>query len=357
MKKTQSPVVAVVGATGAVGTTMLRVLQERDFPLGGIRLLASERSVGKKITFRGKKYPVEVLRPESFEGVDIALFSAGASRSKEFAPEAVKRGTVVVDNSSAFRMDDSVPLVIPEVNPQAAAKHKGIIAVPNCSTIVMLTALKPLHDAASVKRIIVSTYQSVSGAGTKAMHQLWRESAEIAKRWAKYDPANPVGQAVEGVQKPVGEKPVLPQRIAYNLVPQIDVFMPDGYTKEELKMRQETRKILELPSLRVSATCVRVPIYLAHSESVTAEFEKPISPEDARKLLRKADGVELVDDPGRGEYPMPIASGGKDAVAVGRIRQDPDDPKTLHFWTVGDNLRKGAATNAVQIAQLLLDRR
>jgi len=348
--------VAVVGATGAVGTTMLRVLQERKFPVKRLAPLASERSQGKSVRFRNKSWKVEVLSPEAFEGVDIALFSAGAARSLEFAPQAVKRGAVVIDNSSAFRMSPDVPLVVPEVNPHAAARHRGILAVPNCSTIVMLVALKPLHDAAGLKRIIVSTYQSVSGAGSKAMHQLWREGREVSGRFRSYDPKAAVSQIEKQVQAPLKEKPVLPQRIAFNLVPQIDVFMPDGYTKEELKMRQESRKILELPDLFVSATCVRVPVYLAHSEVVTAEFDRPISPDQARALLAKAPGVALIDEPAKGRYPMPIVQGGKDNVAVGRVRQDPDSLKILHLWTVGDNLRKGAATNAVQIAELLVQR-
>ncbi len=345
--------VAVAGATGAVGTTMLRVLEERKFPVGKLVPLASVRSKGKSVTFRGKAVKVDVLRPGSFEGVDFALFSAGAARSLEFAPEAVKRGTIVIDNSSAFRMQPNVPLIVPEVNPHAAAAHSGILSVPNCSTIVMLVALKPLHDAAGLRRIIVSTYQSVSGAGAKAMHQLWAEGQEVSARWKKYDPKQPVEQAEDRVQAPLKQQPVLPKRIAFNLVPQIDVFLPDGYTKEELKMRLETRKIMELPDLPVSATCVRVPVYLAHSESVTAEFDRPITVAQARQLLSKAPGVKLIDAPEKGAYPMPIDAGGRDEVLVGRIRQDPDQPNVLHLWAVGDNLRKGAATNAVQIAELL----
>lgn len=346
--------VAIVGATGAVGTEMLHLLQERRFPVKHLRLLASERSVGKRLSFNGTRHKVELLRAEAFEGIDIALFSAGASRSLAFAPEAIKRGAIVVDNSSAFRMDPHVPLVVPEVNPHTLSSHQGIIANPNCSTIILLVALKPLHDAASLKRLVIATYQSVSGAGAKAMHQLWRESRELARRWSRYHPPTAVRDIQSEIQRPVAGKPVLPQRIANNLIPQIDVFLPESYTKEEWKMRQESRKILELPSLRVSATCVRAPVYLAHSEAVTAEFESRITPEEARQLLRRAAGVLVIDEPAKNRYPMPIEAGGCDFVFVGRIRQDPDDPRILHLWVVGDNLRKGAATNALQIAELLI---
>ncbi len=349
--------VAVVGATGAVGTQMLRVLEERRFPVKHIRLLASAKSEGRRMPFGGAAHTVKELRPGSFEGVDIALFSAGASRSLEFAPHAVKRGAVVVDNSSAFRMRADVPLVIPEVNPRAVRGHRGMLAVPNCSTIIMLVALKPLHDAACLGRIVVSTYQSVSGAGSKAMYQLWAEAREMARRWGRYDATDPVQQVTGALQKPVSQQPILGERIAHNLVPQIGRFLPDGYTKEERKMREESRKILGLPGLRVSATCVRVPVYLAHSEAITAEFERPLSVEQARTLLQRAPGITLADGPHARRYPMPIEQGGRDEVAVGRIRRDPDDNKTLHLWVVGDNLRKGAATNAVQIAELLIGKR
>ena len=348
--------VAIVGATGAVGTEMLRLLEQRRFPVKSVRLLASSRSEGKRLRIDGRLCKVETLSRHSFHGIDLVLFSAGASRSLEFAPEAVKQGALVVDNSSAFRMDPTVPLVVPEVNAHTLRTHPGIIANPNCSTIILTVALKPLHDAAGLRRVGVATYQSVSGAGSKAMHQLWRESRAIARRWSHYQPSSAVRDVENCVQGPLSGNTILPQRIAYNLIPQIDVFLSEGdtkgYTKEEWKMREESRKILELPALRVSATCVRVPIYLAHSEAVSAEFERPIPPEEARKRLRNAPGVRVIDDPTRGRYPMPIEAGGCDEVFVGRIRQDPDDSKTLHLWIVGDNLRKGAATNALQIAEL-----
>jgi aspartate-semialdehyde dehydrogenase len=345
--------VAIVGATGAVGTVMRRVLEERRFPVNQLKLLASGRSAGKRIDFLRQPHKVEVLTPEAFEGVDIALFSAGGARSLEFAPEAARRGAVVVDNSSAFRMDPQVPLVVPEVNPHAVAKHKGIIANPNCSTIIMLVALKPVHDLFGVKRVIVSTYQSVSGAGAKAMHQLWRETRALAKRWGRYKAEQSVEQVEGLVQSPLEEPLVMAHRVAHNLIPQIDVFQPDGYTKEELKMRLESRKIMELPRLRLSATCVRVPVYLAHSASVTVELKQAADLDALRRAWAKAPGLVVQDNPGKALYPMPIERGGQDAVSVGRLRRDPDDPKVVHFWCVGDNLRKGAATNAVQIAELV----
>ncbi len=345
--------VAVVGATGAVGRTMLSVLEQRQFPIKNLIPLASERSAGKKIRFAGKEVAVQVLTPDAFEGVDIALFSAGGARSLEFAPEAVKRGAVVVDNSSAFRMDPTVPLVVPEVNPEAVAQHKGIIANPNCSTIVMLVALKPLHDAAVLERVVVSTYQSVSGGGEKAMLQLWQENQSLSEAWRNYSAHESIRDAVALQKVDVSKSQVMAQRIGYNLIPHIDVFQSDGYTKEELKMREESRKIMGLPHLKVSATCVRVPVFMAHSESVTCTFSKSISPQQAHALLKKAAGVDLLDNPQENQYPMPLVYGGRDNVGVGRVRQDPDDANVLHLWVVGDNLRKGAALNAVQIAELL----
>lgn len=346
--------VAVVGATGAVGTEMIRVLQERKFPVGEIRLLASERSAGKRLRFGGRACRVEPLRHSSFEGIDIALFSAGASRSLEFGPEAVKRGTIVIDNSSAFRMDPGVPLIVPEVNPHALARHQGLIANPNCSTIVLLVALKPLHDAARIKRIVVATYQSVSGAGAKAMWQLLAETQQIINRLKPKAGKLPTEKLIH--PRASSKARVLPKQIAFNLIPQVDVFLDSGYTKEEMKLVNETRKILEEPKIAVSATCVRAPVFMAHSEAVWIETERPLTPEQARQLLRRAPGVILVDESADGHYPQPLEAAGQDHVLVGRIRRDDSVPNGLALWLSGDNLRKGAATNAVQIAELLLGR-
>ncbi len=344
--------VAVVGATGAVGTEMLHVLAERRFPVGQLCLLASERSEGKRLRFNGTSYRVERLEGRRFNGVDVALFSAGASRSLEFAPEAARRGAIVVDNSSAFRMSNGVPLVVPEVNPGALTRHKGLIANPNCSTIILLVALAPLHRAARLKRLIVSTYQSVSGAGARAMAQLYHET-RTALRWCT---VNGERCTVRPQLSTVHRKPftVLPAQIAFNVIPQVDVFLQNRYTKEEMKLVNETRKILEEPTLPVSATCVRVPVFLAHSEAAWIETERPLSVEEARRLLRRAPGVRLVDHPAAGGYPMPVDAGGQDEVLVGRIRLDDSVRNGLALWISGDNLRKGAATNAVQIAELLL---
>ncbi len=347
--------VAVVGATGAVGTEMLRVLQQRRFPVSRIRLLASERSVGRRLAFNGTTHKVEQLDKRALDGIDIALFSAGASRSLEFAPEAAKRGAVVVDNSSAFRMASDVPLVVPEVNPHAVKGHKGIIANPNCSTIVMLVALKPLHDAAKLRRIIVATYQSVSGAGAKAMWQLFVETKDVLRRLKAQGSRFKV-EAFEKLRASSLEPRALPAQIAFNVIPQIDVFLENRYTKEEMKMVNETRKILEEPALPVSATCVRVPVFIAHSEAVWIETQRPLSPDQARVLLSRAPGVRLVDDPSRQQYPLPIDAAARDEVLVGRIRKDESVEHGLALWVCGDNLRKGAATNAVQIAELLCAR-
>lgn len=325
--------VAVAGATGAVGREMLRILEERKFPADEVVLLASERSEGRKIPFRDSELTVSRLTQDAFKGVDLALFSCGASRSLEFAPAAVKAGAVVVDNSSAFRMDEGVPLVVPEVNPDAMAAHQGIIANPNCSTIQLVVALKPLHDAARIKRVVVSTYQAVSGAGQAAIDEMQAQ--------------------VEG-DAPEPEK--MPHEIAFNCLPHIDVFLEGGHTKEEKKMVDETRKILGSPHLAVSATCVRVPVYNAHSESVNVEFEEPVSPEEARALLAHAPGVEVVDDVESFSYPMPKDADGEDPVYVGRIRRDDSRGNTLNLWVVADNLRKGAALNAVQIAEALMEK-
>ncbi len=343
--------VAVVGATGAVGTEMLRVLEQRRFPVKGLRLLASKRSAGRRLAFDGSTHRVEELRSRSFDGIDVALFSAGASRSLEFAPEAVKRGAVVVDNSSAFRMDPDVPLVVPEVNPQALRRHEGLIANPNCSTIIMVVPLAPLHQAARIKRIVVSTYQSVSGAGAKAVYQLYDETKRALRRIsvgrAKLDVRPALGRAGSSRPGP------LPQQIAFDVIPQVDVFLENRSTKEEMKMVNETRKILGEPSMAVSATCVRVPVFVSHSEAVWIETERPLAVEQARALLRRAPGVKLVDEPARGMYPLPIDAAGRDEVLVGRIRKDESVRNGLVLWVSGDNLRKGAATNAIQIAELL----
>ncbi len=328
--------VAVVGASGAVGDVMIRLLEERKFPAGTIKFLASERSAGKRVIFNGDSYPVEILCPEAFEGVDIVLSSTPASISREFSPIAAKAGAVVVDNSSAWRMDPEVPLVVPEVNPGDILKHKGIIANPNCSTIQMVVALKPLHDAFKIKRVIVSTYQSVSGAGQKGMSELWAQTHA----------------RVNGLDVPEPSK--FPHPISFNCVPQIDDFLPSGYTKEEMKMVLETRKIMGDDSIDVCPTCVRVPVLYSHSESILIETELPITPESAREVWEGKPGLTVVDDPSAKQYPLPDSSKDRDDVFVGRIRQDLGRPNALLFWCVSDNLRKGAALNAVQIAEELV---
>jgi aspartate-semialdehyde dehydrogenase len=332
-------VVAVAGATGAVGEVMLQVLEERKFPVRRIKPLASERSVGKVLTFRGEEFKVEQLTTTSFEGVDIALFSAGASRSKEFAPAAWKSGTVVVDNSSAFRMEPDVPLVVPEINPHAIAQYRkrGIIANPNCTTIVALMALAPLHRYSRIKRVVASSYQAVSGAGAKALEELKRQ----VRAWASGEPL------------PVE---VFPHQIAFNVLPHIDAFQENGYTKEELKLVNETRKILEDDGILVSPTTVRVPVFTAHSVSVHVETERKISAAKARELFAAFPGLQVLDDPANRKYPMPLFAAGKDDCFVGRIREDLAVENGLNFWVVGDQLRKGAALNAVQIAEVLAER-
>jgi aspartate-semialdehyde dehydrogenase len=328
--------VAVVGATGAVGTEMIRILEQRVFPVGRLLPLASSRSVGKSVKFRGLDLPVQELTEDSFLGVDIALFSAGGSVSERFAPAAAARGCVVVDNTSAFRMDPDVPLVVPEVNPHAIAqfRNKGIIANPNCSTIQMVVALKPIHDLARIKRIVVATYQAVSGTGMKAILEL---EAQV-RAWAE-------GRDLE--------PRVYPHPIAFNCLPHIDIFFEDGYTKEEMKMVNETRKILEDYSIGVSATTVRVPVFRGHSEAVNIETERKVTAAQAREILSKAPGVKLWDDPANKRYPMPILAAGGDETWVGRIREDTSVENGLNLWVVSDNLRKGAALNAVQIAEIL----
>lgn len=335
MKKKEKYNVAVAGATGAVGNEMIKVLEQRKFPVDRIILLASERSDGAVLRFNGKEEKVRTLKKDSFQGVDIALFSAGASRSKEFAPAAVESGAVVIDNSSAFRMDPGTPLVVPEVNPGDIPKHRGIIANPNCSTIQMVVALKPLHDRARIKRIVVSTYQAVSGTGKKAIEELRRQS----------------GNALNGEK---AECLVYPHPIAFNCLPHIDVFEPNGYTKEEMKMVNETRKIMGDQSIAVAPTTVRVPVFAGHSESVSIETEEKITAEEAREILSRAPGVTVMDDPSRNIYPLPILAEGKDDVFVGRIREDISIKNGLQMWIVSDNIRKGAALNAVQIAELLI---
>ncbi len=326
--------VAVAGATGAVGGTMLEILAERDFPIDHLRLLASERSRGKRLKFRGEELEVQVLSGDSFAGIDYALFSAGSARSREFAPAAVASGAIVVDNSSAFRMDPEVPLVVPEVNAHALRNHRGLIANPNCSTIPVVVVLKPLHDRFRIKRLVISTYQSVSGTGTKAIQELQAQS-----------------RAVLDGKQPVCE--VYPHRIAFNCLPHIEAFNEDGYTTEEMKLQNETRKIIEDDAIRVSPTCVRVPVVVGHSASVNAEFESKVTAAEAREILATAPGVEVRDDPARSIYPMAIDAEGKDPTYVGRIREDISNEMALNFWIVSDNLRKGAALNAVQICEAL----
>ncbi len=353
-------VVAVVGATGAVGTEMIRVLEQRRFPVKQLVALASERSVGKRVRFVGSSVVVRRLTEESFHGVDLALFSAGADRSRQFAPIAAAGGTIVIDNSSAFRMDPQVPLVVPEVNAEALRGHRNIIANPNCSTIQMVVALKPLHDAARITRIVVATYQSASGAGTKAMYQLWAETGAMLKAWQRFERrrngfrvAGSNGAGKRSSRAAIAR--VLPDQIGFNVIPQVDMFLPDGSTKEEQKMVNETRKIFGEPSLPMSATCVRVPVFIAHSEAVNLAFERELSPERARQLLGRAEGVLVVDDERR-RYPVPVDAAGNDPVYVGRIRRDPSVAHGLNLWVVSDNLRKGAALNAVQIAERLFCR-
>jgi aspartate-semialdehyde dehydrogenase len=330
--------VAVVGATGAVGERMIRLLEERAFPVGSIKFLASDRGTSERrvVRFRGEEFPVEPIGEQAFRGVEIVLSSTPASVSRQWSPIAAAAGAVVVDNSSAFRMDPEVPLVVPEVNAHDIPRHRGIIANPNCSTIQMVVALKPIHDAATITRVIVSTYQSVSGAGQKGLVELDEQlEAMVHKRdWP--------------------EPSKFAHPIAGNCLPQIDVFLPDGYTKEERKMIDETRKIMGSDAIEVVPTCVRVPVPYSHSESILVETERPLSIDEARALWASAPGVTVVDDPGRNQYPLAADAEGHDDVFVGRIRRDPYRPNALLFWCVSDNLRKGAATNAVQIAEELV---
>lgn len=329
--------VAIAGATGAVGELMIQVLEERNFPVGEMRYLASSRSEGKVMKWKGEDLVIQEMTRDSFGGIDIALFSAGGGRSKEFAPAAVDAGAVVVDNSSAFRMEKDIPLVVPEVNPEDIGLYtkRGIIANPNCTTIIMVVALKPLHDYAKIKRVVVSSYQSSSGAGAKAMAELLNQT----KDWV--------------AEKPL-EVSAFQHQLLFNVIPHIDAFSDNGYTKEEMKMHNETRKMFHDDQIQVSATCVRVPVLTAHSESVTIETEREITAEKARELLSGAPGVEVLDDPSSNAYPMPLFVAGQDTCYVGRIRKDYSTANALSFWVVGDQLRKGAATNAVQIAEILV---
>lgn len=330
-----NPHVAVVGATGAVGVEMIKTLERRRFPVGEMTLLASARSAGKTLPFRGTEVPVRELTREAFKGIDLALFSAGGSISKEFAPLAVQAGCVVVDNSSAFRMDPAVPLVVPEINAADIHAHRGIIANPNCTTAITLMALYPLHAAFGCTRIFASSYQAVSGTGAKAIAELQRQVRQLVQ------------------DQPVTRE-VYPHQIAFNVLPHVDSFLPNGYTREEMKMENEGRKIMHHPIFRASVTCVRVPVYRAHSVAVSAEFERPVTVEAAREVLRQAPGLDLIDDPARCEYPLPLYQAEKDNCAVGRLRKDCALDNGLCFWVSGDQLLKGAALNAVQIAEELL---
>lgn len=328
--------VAIAGATGAVGNQMITCLEERDFPVKSIKFLASRRSVGRKLDYMGNAIDVEELKEDSFKGFDIALFSAGGGTSEKFAPFAARDGCVVVDNSSAWRMDPKVPLVVPEVNPHAIAQytHKGIIANPNCSTIQMVVPLHPLHKKYGIKRIVVSTYQAVSGTGKKAIDELDAQTRSILN-FKSY------------------KMEVYPHPIAFNCLPHIDVFLENGYTKEEMKMLHETRKILEDDTIGVTATTVRVPVFFGHSESINIETIEHVSAEEVRALLEETSGVKVVDDPYNNIYPLAIDAAGQDLTLVGRIREDESISNGINMWVVADNIRKGAATNAVQIAEIL----
>ena len=328
------PNIAIVGITGAVGQEMINCLEERNFPVKELRPLASARSAGKKINFRGHEISIQELTEKSFEGIDIALFSAGGGISKTYGPIAAEAGAVVVDNSSAFRMDETVPLVVPEINPEEAQNHSGIIANPNCTTIVTLMGLNPLHKKWKALNIIASSYQAVSGSGAQGIEELKSQISAIAN-----------GNEIE--------KKVYPCQIAHNVIPQVDIFLENGYTKEEMKMENEGRKILGTPNLKASVTCVRVPVYRSHSIAVTAQFESDPDIEEARILIDQADGVGIMDEPDSGIFPTPLDTTNKDDCLVGRVRKDIVLDKALSFWVVGDQVRKGAALNAVQIAELL----
>lgn len=326
--------IAIVGATGAVGVEMMKTLEKREFPIRELTLLASARSAGKTLPFKGETLTIKELREDSFAGVDVALFSAGASISRQFAPFAVQAGAIVVDNSSAFRLDDDVPLVVPEINGADIGKHRGIIANPNCTTAITLMALYPLHQAFGVKRVFASSYQAVSGTGAQAIEELRAQVAAIH-----------TGSRVE--------THVYPHQIAFNVLPHVDAFLENGYTKEEMKMQNEGRRIMHLPDFKASVTCVRVPVYRAHSIAVSAEFEAPVSLEEARAAFAKAPGLDIVDDPASASYPLPLNCAERDNCQVGRLRLDCALENGLSFWVAGDQLLKGAALNAVQIAELV----
>jgi len=336
MAKKQKYNVAVLGATGMVGKVMIQVLEERNFPIDKFLPLASSRTAGTTVKFKGKEYTVEEAKPESFKGIDIGLFSAGAKVSKVFAPEAAKAGAVIIDNTSQFRMDPEVPLIVPEINAHALKKHKGIIANPNCSTAQMVLPLKPIYDAVGIKRIVVSTYQSTSGWGKEAVEELKEQSKAV----------------LEGGKVDVK---YLPRQIAFNCFPHIDVFLDNGYTKEEMKMVNETRKIFEDDSIAITATCVRIPVMIGHSEAVNIETKKKISIEKVKDLISKFPTVKVVDDPSKALYPTPIDSEGIDDTLVGRIREDISVKNGIDLWVVSDNLRRGAATNAVLIAEKMME--
>jgi aspartate-semialdehyde dehydrogenase len=329
--------VAIVGATGMVGQEFIKILEQRSFPIESIDMLASDRSAGKKLFFAHQEYEVKETTPESFKGIDIALFSAGADISKYFSPIAAQSGAVVVDNSSAFRLDPKVPLVVPEINPEDIKKHNGIIANPNCSTIQMVMALYPLHKVNPIKRIIVSTYQAVSGTGSAAVGELNTQAKQVLN-----------GQATA--------PHVYPHQIAFNVLPEIDVFLDNAYTKEEWKMVEETRKIMHADDIAISATCARVPVFIGHSEAVNIELSQPMLPDEARRILAQAPGIKLLDDPAISLYPQSWSSAGTDEVFVGRIRRDVSHPNGLAMWVVADNLRKGAALNTIQIAEEMIKR-
>jgi aspartate-semialdehyde dehydrogenase len=326
--------IAIAGATGAVGAELLRVLERRNFPVANIRALASGRSAGKSVSFRNESIRVEELRADSFSQIDIAFFSAGGERSREFVPLARDAGAIVIDNSSTFRMDPDVPLVIPEINPQDVKRHRGVISNPNCTTAVALMAIYPLHRTFGVRRVFAASYQAVSGSGARAIAEL----KDQVQAGAENRPSTPQ---------------VYPHPIAFNVLPHVDVFLESGYTKEEMKMQDEGRKIMHLPEFRASVTCVRVPVYRAHSVAISAELERPVSVEQAREVFAKAPGLELVDEPHKNRYPMPLDVAGKDNCQVGRVRRDCALENGLAFWVSGDQLLKGAALNAVQIAELL----
>lgn len=330
--------VAILGATGMVGQEMLKILDQRNFPINNLKLTASERTSGRKIQFRGKEYEVEVATPDAFKDIDIVLSSAGAGVSRELAPSIIKHGAVIIDNTSAFRMDADVPLVVPEINAHALKDHKGIIANPNCSTIQLVMALKPLNDFIPMKRVIVSTYQSVSGAGKEAVEEMYGQLK---------------GMLENNYQK--AEKTILPQVIAMNVIPHGGTFLDNDYTDEEIKVTNETRKIMELPNLAIAATSVRVPVVTGHSETVNIEFEQPLEASKAKELMANFPGVIVMDDPKTHSYPMALDIAGKDEVFVGRIRQDISHPNALNMWVVADNIRKGAALNAVQIAEKMIE--